>query len=492
MSDFLLGVDAGHSVTKAVLFDAADRQVACAARSAETSSPRPRWVERDMHRLWRQTADAIRDCLVRADVPTGDIAAVGICGHGDGLYPVDQDLVPVRPAVTALDTRAHSIVSRWRASPLWQQSLESTGQVPFAASPSALLTWFGEQEPAVLERSRWLLFCKDWLTACLTGQATTDPTDASASFTDVRTQRYSDEVLDLFRLSGCREKLPPIAASGSIAGYVSPQATGLTGLPSGTPVCAGAHDVHACAVGMGAIADGALSLIAGTFSINQIVSTSIHADPRWQVRAHLRPGRTMNMSTSPASATNLEWFIRQIARDMDFQQATAEAATVMDGPSQVLFLPFLFGSPHGDQHSGAFVGVRGWHTRAHLLRAVFEGMTLNHRTHLDALGEGFSLPPTARLGGGGARSPVWSQMCADALRTTIEITEAAECGARGAALLAGLTVGLYPDITSTAATVRVIRTHQPDPQRAAALDALYALYQDALEPLAGLSSRLCP
>jgi L-xylulokinase len=128
----------------------------------------------------------------------------------------------------------------------------------------------------------------------------------------------------------------------------------------------------------------------------------------------------------------------------------------------VVFLPFLFGSPHGDDASAAFVGLRGWHDRGHLLRALLEGIVFNHRTHLDALASAFELTGPVRLGGGGARSALWSQLLADTVRLPLETTDTDEPGARGAAVLAGLGAGCWSSVDEAAdATVRVLRRYEP-------------------------------
>ncbi len=483
MGEYLLGVDAGQTVTKAVLFDLAGRELAAGSAKSSVASPRPRWAERDMEQAWQATAGAIRECLAASGVRPAQVAAVGIAGHSDGAYLVDDSGAPVRPAITAMDTRAHQILAEWQGSGTGRRALELTGTVPFAGSPAALLAWLARHEPSTLERARWHLFCKDWLRYRLTGEIATDPTEASASFCDVRTQEYSAEACALFGLGGYARLLPPIVPSHAVAGRVTPEAARETGLAAGTPVVTGAHDVDAAALGMGAVEPGQLSLIAGTFSINQVVSTEVRLDERWQARTFLSSGRWLNMSTSPASATALEWFVRELGVP-SYEQASAEVAACLDGPSTVLFHPFLYGSPHGPDAAAGFLGVRGWHTRGHLLRAVFEGVVFNHRTHVEALRSGFAFRPAARLSGGAARSAVWAQLFADGLGCAIEVPAAAETGALGAALLAGLGVGAYADLDAAAHVVSVGRRYVPDPDRVAVLDAAYAAYQEAVTALA--------
>jgi L-xylulokinase len=493
VTGYLLGVDAGQTVTKAALFDVSGRELAVAGAGTRTVSPRPRWQERDMDEAWVQTAQAIRSCIARAGVDPASVLAVGLCGHNDGVHLVDAAGRPVRPAILATDSRAYGQAERMSAGETGRRALELTGQVPVAYSPAPLLAWLREYEPQALDRAAHLLFCKDWLRLRLTGELATDPSEASAFCTDVHTQTWSPEVLELFDLAELTRLLPPIVDSAAVAGAVTPEAAELTGLRAGTPVVTGAHDVDAAAVGIGALASGALSIVMGTFSINQVVAARPVADVRWQARTFVRPGQWLHMSTSPSSASNLEWAVRQFgpwdsgglpAHEAAIAEAAIAHAARNEGDAPV-YLPFLYGSPHGAGVGAAFAGLRGWHTRGHLLHAVLEGVVFNHRWHTEALGEAFPVRERpARLCGGGARSPLWSQMLADALGTPIEVTDAIEAGSRGAAVLAGVGAKVYDDLDeAAAATVRVVRGYQPDPSRAAELTARYRRYRRVVDAL---------
>jgi L-xylulokinase len=148
--------------------------------------------------------------------PEAGSAAIGLCGHNDGVYAVDTAGVPVRPAILATDGQAGRYAERFPV-----EALALTGQIPFPGSPAAVCAWLRDFEPETLERARWLLFAKDWLRLCLTSEAATDPTEASASFTDVRTQDYSRSALDLYGLAAIAGKLPLILPPAQVAGRVT-------------------------------------------------------------------------------------------------------------------------------------------------------------------------------------------------------------------------------------------------------------------------------
>jgi L-xylulokinase len=428
-----------------------------------------------MAATWRQAAAAIASCVRAASVSveafTPDrVAAVGICGHSDGVYPIDAAGAPLRPAILATDSRARSYVERYLADGTADKALPLTGQSPFAGSPASLYAWLRDEEPRTLDAARWLLCCKDWLRLGLTGEVATDLTDGSASFTDVTTHEYAAEALALYGLAGIADRLPAMLRPTDVAGHVTAEAAAETGLAAGTPVVAGAHDVHASALGVGAIRPGDASIVMGTFSINQIVAADVRLDHRWQARSFLERGAWLHMSTSPSSASNLDWAVRLLGPSRpdgqpDFPAAVREGFAAPPGP---LFLPFLH--TVGATLSGVFAG----HGRADLLRAVLDGVVFGHRTHLDALRTQFTLR-RARLCGGGARSPQWSQHLADVAHLDLEVADTEEAGARGAALLAGIGVGRWATLDeAVAATVRVSRRHQSTPRDE--LDERYARY----------------
>jgi L-xylulokinase len=484
----LLGIDAGLTVTKVALYDTHGQQVAAAAARCPLHHPRPRHVERDMEAAWESCVAAVRGCLRTAGSRAAEIAAVGLTGHGDGLYLVDRQLRPVRPAILALDSRAEALCASWRADGVLPEVLATSGQEPTAVSQATLWAWLARDEPKALASTRWLLYCKDWLRLRLTGEVCTDVTDASASFVAMATRAYEPRLLELLGLGDeLMDRLPPVLSSTNIVGAVTRQAAAATGLPAGTPVVVGCHDVHASAVGMGGIEHGRLSLIAGTFGINQVMTKTPAIDPRWQVRASVLDDRYLAMSTSPGSAASLEWLIERVApelielaasqRQSPWEMALEEAAAVMDGPSQVFFQPFVYGSdPRGDA-GAALVGLRGWHGRGHVIRAVLEGVVFNHRWHVDALRSKFAIEPPARLGGGAARSSLWVQLFADGLGSPVEVVDTAETGARGVAVLAGTGVGVYDSIPAGVANaVRVSRQHEPDPGCEQRLNEAYARF----------------
>lgn len=496
----LLGIDNGLTVTKAVVFDEQGKALSVARRRLPQAMPRPRFIERNMDELWRETAAAIREALELSSRAASDIAAVAATAHGDGIYLLDRDLRPLGNGILSLDSRANEIVSAWDESGVSAQALAISGQQPHASAPSALLAWMKAHEPERFARIAHVLACKDWLRYCLTDEMGTDLTEASTSFTDVATQRFSQDALRVYGLEEISHTLPPVSLPHEVVGTVTKATAALTGLSAGTPVVAGIHDVVASALGVGGYASDTMAIIAGTYSINEIVSDAPATDPRWFCRNGIAHGQWNNMSISPASATNYDWFLdtlcaveRETAdaerRSIHIEMAREIEAT-FERPSTLLFHPYLFGSPQGATASASFLGLRGWHNRGDMLRAVIEGVAFNHRVHVDALRERFA-PRQARLTGGISRNPVFAQMFADALNLPVTVVQTEEPAAWGAALCAGAGVGLFTSPFDDPRDLENLAvTYSPDPVRADRLQRAYDLHCEVVRQLTPLWPRI--
>lgn len=487
----LLGLDNGLTVTKAVLFDADGTQLAVARRRVPQSMPLARHVERDMDGLWQATAEAIAEAISLGGRPASDILAIAATAHGDGVYLLDRDSRPLGPGLLSLDSRAGPVVDGWEADGTANAALALSGQRPHASAPSALLAWIRDKEPDRFARIAHVLACKDWLRFCLTGNLGTDRTEASTSFTAVATQDYDPDILHLYGLDALHGALPPIAGSAEIVGHVSAAAARLTTLVPGTPVVAGLHDVTASALGIGGHAEGTVAIVAGTYSINEVVSSVPKVDARWFCRNAIAPGAWNNMSISPASAANYDWFLdrlcaaeRAAAGSGIHEAIAAEIDSALSRPSTVLFHPYLFGSPQGPVASASFLGLRGWHDRGDMLRAVLEGIAFNHRVHVDALRDGFPVRK-ARLTGGASRNPAFARMFADVLGMPVTVTDTDEAAAWGAALCAGAGIGLFASPTQDPRRIAG-QTYDPDPDRSAAYDRRYRLFRRVAETMSPL------
>jgi L-xylulokinase len=496
MAEYLLGVDNGNTVSKAALFDLEGREIQIASRKVEPDYPHPGWTERSMDVLWQSTAEAIREVITASDIKPKEVVGVSTTGHGNGLYLLDKEGNPARPGIQSLDTRAADIIDEWNNRNLHSQVFPYTVQAFWPAQPNALLAWIKRNEPEVYERIGAVLMCKDYIKYCLSGEITTDFSDMSGtSLLEVRNRRYSKELLELYDLAELWEAMPTLAESFEVIGQITPKAAETTGLAAGTPVVGGIFDVDASALGAGVFQSGQVCVIAGTWSINEIVTDKPLVDPSlFMTSIYTVPGLWLSIEASATSATNLEWFVTHFCGE---EQAKAEergisvydlcsemVASLPPGGTDVIFHPFLYGSNVQPTARAGFYGIAGWHTKAHLVRALYEGIVYCHLNHIEKLRAAGAQMDVVRLTGGGSRSQVWTQIFADTIQLPMEVPAGVEMGARGAAICAGIGVGTYKDhAEAVAKAVKVERRQEPNPEASPHYLARYAEYQRLLEAM---------
>ena len=349
------------------------------------------------------------------------------------------------------------------------------------------LLWVRENEPENWKRVRSVMLPKDYVRFRLTGERATDMADASGTLLlDVAHRRWSREMLQTVELD--ERLLPSLHESPEVCAKVSAKGAEETGLRLGTPVVAGAGDQAAGAVGMGIVAAGTVSATIGTSGVVFAATDRPALDPQGRVHTfcHAIPGRWHVMGVTQAAGLSLRWFRDNFGSNAggareSYEQLTAEASKIPCGSDGLLWTPYLMGerTPHLDSSArGALVGLTASHTRAHVVRAILEGVAFSLRDTFTLFGE-MSVPVSSiRLGGGGARSPLWRQIQADVYGHAIEIIEAEEGAAYGAALLAGVGAGVWPTVDAAcAATVRVASRVNPQPSAVAVLNAGYAAYR---------------
>lgn len=499
MGRYLLGLDNGGTVVKAGLYDAAGHAAAFARADVPALLGKYGVVERDMRALWAVNCAVIRDVIAKAQADPSDIAGISVSGHGNGLYLVDADGRPVNNGIYSTDMRAKDYVRRYEETGVGDRLFPKTMQTLYPGQFAPLLAWMTDNDPDALARAKWALGCIDYIRFRLTGEAFGEMTNMSAaSVLDQNSRDYDDEILEAMGICACRRLLPPLLPSCGICGGVSAQAAEQTGLLPGTPVAGGMIDITACAIATGITDESRLCLIAGTWSINEFIDRRpLLSKGLLLTSVYCIDGYYMVTDGSMTSASNLEWFVRGFLGgerlEMEAQgrsvydAAEAMVASVRPEESSVLFLPFLYGTNADANAKSCFLGLSGWHTKAHMLRAVYEGIVFSHRTHVEKLLRLRGRPEAVRIAGGVTKSSVWMQMFADALQMPIEISDSAELGTLGAAMCAGVAIGEYSSLLEAAGVFSGIsRICYPDASRKAIYDRKYALYQKAIEALAPL------
>ena len=487
---YFLGIDNGGTMTKAALYDAAGRELCVESCETAMLTPAAGFVERDMEEMWEANCTVIRRVMASAGIDPADVACIGICGHGKGLYLWGKDGRPAGYGIISTDNRAYGYTDRWAADGTEEAAFALSCQHLMSCQPVALLAWMKDNRPDIYGNIRWVFECKDYIRFRLTGEAKAEVTDYSGtSLMNLHTRQFDPELLRLFGIEEIEEALPPLCASREIAGYVTAEAAEKCGLHPGTPVIGGMMDIDACALAAGILDDRNVCMIAGTWSINEYIRKTPVTDGSVKMNSlYCLPDYYLIEESSPTSAGNNEWFIRTLLPEVK-EEAKRSGKTVfqvMDSWIQSippekfvpLFLPFILGSNVHPNAKGTFAGISAEHGREHLTKSVYEGIAYCHRVHLEKLLASRQTPPDCiRLAGGAARSPVWTQMFADITGLPVERVEANETGALGCAIAGAAAVGAYSSLAEAAETMskpadRIL----PDMAAHAAYTKRYELY----------------
>lgn len=309
--EFLLGIDAGTSVVKSVVFNLEGKEIALSRRKVPVETPRPGWAEQDMEKVWQMIKETIVESIARANISPSSIAAIGIAGQGDGCRLLDKNFNPVRASILWLDGRAGEIVTRWEKEGINEESFKISGSAIFSGAAAAIIKWLKANEPQSLKKARYFLYAKDWVKFKLTGKVCTDPSDASRAPIDLKRIVYSEKLFDLFNISKYRSLFPEIVPSDKIIGETTRKAAKECGLIKGIPVISGMIDVVATPLGLGILQDGQAYSIIGTTCFNAVLSSNIIFEPpgTGMSFAYAFPGKFVRAMPSMAGTSNLDWFV---------------------------------------------------------------------------------------------------------------------------------------------------------------------------------------
>ncbi|KUO02410.1 FGGY-family carbohydrate kinase [Streptomyces caeruleatus] len=465
-----VGIDVGTSTVKAAAFDAEGRELAVAARPV-TLALHGGTVEQDMDEVYGAVVAVLREVTERAP---GPVELAGLTGQGDGVWLVDADGRPVRPAASWMDGRAHELVDRWLADGTFETVFRRTGSAMFPGCPGPLLAWLDSYEPKALDEASAAVYCKDMVFQRLTGRphATTDVSDASMPFLDPRTRAYDNRVVELLGLTHRRGLLAPVSDP------VATARTQAAGLPPGTRIANGPYDLPACALGAGVTSPGDGLLIVGTCLASLVATTDLDltGEPAGLYINTDRPGHWLRAMPAMVGTAALDWVLSTTGVRHD--QVDELLAETPPGAHGVGVLPYF--APSGERAPfveprlrAELTGVSLESTKADLIRATCEGIGFAARHCLEAAG----LTGSLAVCGGGTRSPAWMRLLADVLGRPLRVVEG-EVGARGAVLAAAERYGVALDAAAWTEPTAVV---EPDAARA----AYYAdAYDDHLARLA--------
>jgi sugar (pentulose or hexulose) kinase len=496
LGPYLLGIDKGTSVTKAVVFDVEGREIASAQAPIRTLSPYPGWQEEDPEEAWQTLKQVIRQALSAVDAR--QVAAIGTTGYMGSAWLIDAHGRETRNGIVWTDQRAADMVQRWTQDGTIQASFNISGNAIIAGMTLVLVSWLRSYEPQVLARTQHVFCSKDWVRFKLTGAVATDETDIMWMPGDPRRRTYSEELFDLLGIGEYRVLFPEPMPSDSVGGTLLPAVAEELGMKPDIPVVIGMGDACCGHYAMGVLEDGQACTIIGTSLINDLTTSQPVFEPaQIGVLFTLVGNKWIRMLPNTGGGSiNLRWFLdtlcephQQRAQKLGvsvFELLDADVQEVPVGSNGVMYHPFI--NPAGViapfynlSACAGFFGLRLHNTHADMLRSVYEGVGL-------AVYDCFAAIPrpieSLRLSGGGARSAVWCQIIADCMDKVCEVPNGEETTAKGAAMLAGVAAGVYADYKEAVEyTVSVEHTYHPDPHRVAKYRELYKLYRAVREDL---------
>jgi len=462
----LLGIDTSTTATKALLIDEAGNVVAVAATEYPYDTPKPGWTEQDPALFWHGAVQSIREVMAKAQITGKDIAAIGLTGQMHGMTLLEAHGDVIRPCILWNDQRTAPQCETITNMVGAEKILQLTGNPILTGFTAPKILWTRENEPENYKRLAHILLPKDYVRYKLTGEFFSDVADSSGtSLFDVGKRQWSNEMLTALQIP--RAWLPEVTESPIASTKINSAAAKATGLLAGTPVIAGGGDQAAQAIGTGIVREGLVAVTIGTSGVVFAPSDSYRVEPQGRLHAfcHAVPGKWHLMGVMLSAGGSFRWYRETLANQDSYEALTAAAAKISAGSEGLLFLPYLTGerTPHPDPNArGAFVGLSVRHTKAHLTRAVIEGVSYGLRDSLELM-QALGISTTqVRASGGGAKSARWRQILADIFNAEIVTMNSTEGAAYGAALLAGVGAEIYSSVEAAAdRAIRVTGHHQP-------------------------------
>lgn len=497
--EYIIGIDIGTSGCKSILIDGKGEVIGSTLEGYQLLIPQPGWAEQHPADWWKSVQTCVQQLLQETGISGDDIKAVGLSGQMHGLVALDKDCQVLRPAILWNDQRTmpqcqriHEIVGGI------PRLLELTNNQMLPGYTGGKIMWVREHEPELYEKTRLFLNPKDYVRYLLTGELATDVSDASGTgLFDVRQRRWCDEILTLLDIP--RDILPYYFESSEITGQITKRASEATGLPVGLPVVGGGGDAVIQTTGVGLVKPGILGTIIGTGGIVAMGLDRFHPniDGRLQIFCNNSPDTWHVMGVTLAAGGSYRWFRDALCEvekkkakqtGQDVYQVLEEVASIAPaGCRGLIFLPYLIGErcPYTDPAArGGFIGLGLYHGRPEITRAILEGVVFSLKDVFELISTMELSVTEIRTSGGGSLSPLWRQIEADVFQCPVTtVSGSREGGAYGAALVAGVGVGIWPDVEEAVKVLKIKTETFPEGKNKGIYENLYGIYRDLYKAL---------
>lgn len=495
-NDYYLGVDVSTTSSKALLIDGRGRVAAVASSPHTLQTPKPLWSEQDPEEWWTATRNSLREVLRQAGVTGDQVHAIGLTGQMHGLVTLDATGKVLRPAILWNDQRTQAQCDEIHRRIGKERYIQITGNVALTGFTAPKILWVQENEPEIYARIAHILLPKDYVRYRLTGAFAMDKADGSGTaLFHLASRTWSPEVLAALQIDPAW--LPETFEGPDVTGTLSADVAPDLGLKPGTPVMAGGGDQAAGAVGVGAVEPGIVALSLGTSGVVFASTPSPLIEPNGLLHAfcHAVPGAWHLMGVMLSAAGSLQWYRDTLAPGVSFDDLVAEASSAPAGSEGLLFLPYLSGerTPHPDPLArGAFIGLTLRHTRAHMTRAVLEGVAFGLKDSFELIRDaGLGDIAQVRGTGGGMKNPLWRQILASVLGVELVQVNATEGAAFGAALLAGVGSGVWPSVREACKqAIAITGNTRPNPAESEIYRRVYPMYKGLYPTLKADFARL--
>ncbi len=489
---YVIGIDLGTSGTKTVLFDEAGTVIASALIEYPMYQPQNGWAEQEPLDWWNAASKTIKAVIDKSGVNAAEIAGVGISGQMHGLVMLDENNDVIRPSIIWCDQRTAAECEEIEALVGHERLIEITANPALTGFTASKIMWMKNHEPENYAKCTHILLPKDYVRFMLTGEYATEVSDASGmQLLDIAQRCWSDEVLEKLNID--KKLLAKVYESPEITGYITEEASALTGLSVGTPVVGGAGDNAAAAIGTGTVHNGDAFTTIGTSGVVFVHTKEMSIDPAGRVHTFCCavPGEWHVMGVTQGAGLSLRWFRDNFCADI--VEKEENPYKVMDDMAdhsgisarKLLFLPYLMGerTPHLDPNArGAFIGLSAIHDRGDMIRAIMEGVSYSLADCLSVLDEMGVHPEKMLACGGGGTSILWRQMLADIYGMPVSTVESKEAPALGVAILAMVGAGIYPTVQEACDKILHLKTTTaPISENSEKYDRIYAVYR-ALYP----------